>query len=161
MADNTNDTTTGTIGASETPQAASVAQLAAQLTANTETGPVTPGQLTPIGIDEARTALEKYQATLGLYADSTAGMAETAGVTDGWKPAFNDTVRTIIYVVCFILGIVGGVLSIVAVTAGAPAWAVIASVAVAWIAPQTASAFGVAYNPIRLNNETSTAKHAA
>lgn len=127
-----------------TPQAVSTAELAAALSANTETGTVKAEDLTPISIDDARAAIDAASARKALdeHLDSTQ-------TVDGWTPAFNDTVRTVIYVVCFALGLIGGVLSIIAATAGAPAWAIIASVAIAWIAPQTASAFGVAYNPLR------------
>ena len=68
----------------------------------------------------------------------------------GYTPAFNDTVRTVIYVVCFILGLLGGVATVVSVMNGAPTWMTIAAAGLGWTAPQIANAFGVAYNPLKL-----------
>lgn len=69
---------------------------------------------------------------------------------DGYTPVFGDTTRTVIYLVCWILGILAFVATVASAVSGAPTWLTAASAILSWIAPQTANTFGVAYNPLRL-----------
>lgn len=71
-------------------------------------------------------------------------------VEEPYKPVFNDTVRTIIYVVCGIIGALGAVCTIVAAAVSAPIWVTVASAVCAFVAPYVANMFGVAYNPVRM-----------
>lgn len=113
-------------------------------------GAVTP--IEPAETTEAPTAPHPEVTTLSqqdverIKADWSAQQIKV----DGYTPVFGDTTRTVIYLVCWILGLLGGVAALASAVTGAPAWLTVASVILAWVAPQTASTFGVAYNPLRL-----------
>jgi hypothetical protein len=70
--------------------------------------------------------------------------------TGGYVPTFNDLTRTVIYVVCGILGLLGAACAAVSYTTGGPAWLTVASVILGFIAPYVANMFGVAYNPLKM-----------
>ena len=70
--------------------------------------------------------------------------------TGGYVPTFNELTRTVIYVVCGILGLLGASCAVVSYTAGGPAWLTVASVILGFIAPYVANMFGVAYNPLKM-----------
>ena len=70
----------------------------------------------------------------------------------GYRPVFNDTVRTIIYVACLLLGILGGVGTIVSALMDSPVWLTVMCAVCGYVAPLIANGFGVAYNPIRMNS---------
>lgn len=69
-----------------------------------------------------------------------------------YRPVFNDTVRTIIYVACLLLGILGGVGTIVSALMDSPAWLTVTCAVCGYVAPLIANGFGVAYNPVRMNS---------
>lgn len=66
-----------------------------------------------------------------------------------YTPLFDASVRTAIYVVCAIAGVILSVAAPVAIAAHAPEWATILLSAMAGAIPTVAAAFGVAYNPSR------------
>lgn len=66
-----------------------------------------------------------------------------------YRPVFDPTVRTAIYVACAILGAVLTVAAPVAIAAHAPEWATILLSAMSGAIPTVAASFGVAYNPSR------------
>lgn len=68
-----------------------------------------------------------------------------------YRPVFDPSVRTAIYVACTILGVILAVAAPVAIAAHAPEWATILLSAMAGAIPTVAAAFGVAYNPSRTN----------
>lgn len=70
----------------------------------------------------------------------------------GYRPVFNDTVRTIIYVVCLLLGILGAVGTLVSALMDSPMWLTVTCTVCGFVAPLIANGFGVAYNPIRMNS---------
>lgn len=70
----------------------------------------------------------------------------------GYRPVFNDMVRTIIYVACLLLGILGGVGTIVSALMDSPAWLTVTCAVCGYVAPLIANGFGVAYNPARMNS---------
>ena len=72
--------------------------------------------------------------------------------TGGYVPTFNELTRTVIYIVCGILGLLGAACAVVSYTAGGPAWLTVASVILGFIAPYVANMFGVAYNPLKMAN---------
>lgn len=73
------------------------------------------------------------------------------GTEQPYVPVFAPSVRTAIYIVCTILGVILAVAAPVAVAAHAPEWATILLSAMAGAIPTIAAAFGVAYNPSRGN----------
>lgn len=73
------------------------------------------------------------------------------GTEQPYVPVFGPSVRTAIYIVCTILGVILAVAAPVAVAAHAPEWATILLSAMAGAIPTIAAAFGVAYNPSRGN----------
>lgn len=81
----------------------------------------------------------------------TARTAENAPQTAaaGYTPVFGATVRTVIYVVCLILGILGGVGTLVSALMDSPAWLTVTCAVCGYVAPLIANGFGVAYNPAR------------
>lgn len=100
----------------------------------------------------ARTAENATQATAEPQethepASVTAG--NTTQATAGYTPVFGATVRTAIYVVCLLLGILGGVGTLVSALMDSPAWLTVTCAVAGYVAPLIASAFGVAYNPVR------------
>ena len=72
--------------------------------------------------------------------------------TGGYVPTFNELTRTVIYVVCGILGLLGAACAVVSYTTGGPAWLTVASVILGFAAPYVANMFGVAYNPLKMAN---------
>ncbi|KFI92182.1 hypothetical protein BISA_0578 [Bifidobacterium saguini DSM 23967] len=96
--------------------------------------------VTPVDVEETITETETTN-TPGV-ADHKATETTT---TSGYTPVFNDTVRTVIYVVTLIAGVIGlGVSAF-----GDPQVGAYISSAAGVIA----AAFGVAYNPVRLNGK--------
>ena len=83
--------------------------------------------------------------------EPASGTAENMPQTTaaGYTPAFNATVRTVIYVVCLLLGILGGVGTLVSALMDSPAWLTVTCGVAGYVAPLIASGFGVAYNPVR------------
>lgn len=80
----------------------------------------------------------------------TSGTAENATqTTAGYTPVFGATVRTTIYITCLLLGIMGGVGTLVSALMDSPAWLTVTCAVAGYVAPLIASAFGVAYNPVR------------
>jgi hypothetical protein len=72
---------------------------------------------------------------------------ESAG---GYVPTFNELTRTVIYVVCGILGLLGAACAVASYTTSGPAWLTVASVVLGFAAPYVANMFGVAYNPLKM-----------
>lgn len=70
--------------------------------------------------------------------------------TGGYVPTFNDLTRTVIYIVCGILGLLGAACAVVSYTTSGPAWLTVASVVLGFAAPYVANMFGVAYNPLKM-----------
>lgn len=83
----------------------------------------------------------------------TARTAENAPQTTvtGYTPVFGATVRTAIYITCLLLGIMGGVGTLVSALMDSPAWLTVTCAAAGYVAPLIANGFGVAYNPVRQN----------
>lgn len=79
-------------------------------------------------------------------------MTDNTMTTASYRPVFNDTVRTIIYVACLLLGILGGVGTIVSALMNSPAWLTVTCAVCGYVAPLIANGFGVAYNPTRMNS---------
>lgn len=95
------------------------------------------------------------------YSNDTTNMSDVVEVpkveegetVEGYTPTFNDATRTVLYVVCAILGLLGAASTIVAVSTGAPSWLVIGSAMCGFAAPYIANVFGVAYNPLKMNSK--------
>ncbi|WP_144030451.1 hypothetical protein [Bifidobacterium pseudolongum] len=66
-----------------------------------------------------------------------------------YRPVFDPTIRTAIYVVCLLMGVMLTVVSPVAIAAHAPEWVCVLLSALAGAIPTIAAGFGVAYNPNR------------
>lgn len=101
----------------------------------------------------ARTAENAPQTTAEtpetpVLASGTAENAPQATAA-GYTPVFGATVRTVIYVVCLLLGILGGVGTLVSALMDSPAWLTVTCAVCGYVAPLIASGFGVAYNPVR------------
>lgn len=71
--------------------------------------------------------------------------------TAGYTPVFGATVRTAIYITCLLLGIMGGVGTLVSALMDSPAWLTVTCAVAGYVAPLIANGFGVAYNPVRQN----------
>ena len=69
--------------------------------------------------------------------------------TAGYTPVFGATVRTAIYITCLLLGIMGGVGTLVSALMDSPAWLTVTCAVAGYVAPLIANGFGVAYNPVR------------
>ena len=91
------------------------------------------------------TTISKLVAT-GTTADATADATEITGYT----PTFSATTRTVLYVVCAILGGIGMALTIVSLVVPSPTWLTITTAVMAYLPSYVANAFGVAYNPLKL-----------
>lgn len=89
--------------------------------------------------DDTTLAEETPDITIDTLDDSDEGMGQ------GYKPTFNNTVRTIIYV----LGLVASVVGLGFLTFGDASVAAFISTAAGVIT----SGFGVAYNPTRLSSK--------
>lgn len=85
------------------------------------------------------------------YDESDQALSDSLQEPEPYKPVFDANVRTVIYVVCTILGVILAVAAPVAIAAHAPEWATILLSAMAGAIPTIAAAFGVAYNPSRGN----------
>ena len=70
--------------------------------------------------------------------------------TTGYTPTFSATTRTVLYVVCAILGGVGLVLTVVSLLVPSPTWLTATTAVMAYLPSYVANAFGVAYNPLKL-----------
>lgn len=81
----------------------------------------------------------------------TAMQSAVAGET-GYTPVFSATVRTIVYVVCLIVGGLGGAAAVVCAFTSAPFWLTATSAIIAFVTPYVANGFGVAYNPLKMAN---------
>lgn len=81
-------------------------------------------------------------------ASGTSGNATQTTVT-GYTPVFGATVRTAIYITCLLLGIMGGVGTLVSALMDSPAWLTVTCAVAGYVAPLIANGFGVAYNPVR------------
>lgn len=81
----------------------------------------------------------------------TARTAENAtqATATGYTPVFGATVRTVIYITCLLLGIMGGVGTLVSALMDSPAWLTVTCAVCGYVAPLIANGFGVAYNPAR------------
>ena len=81
----------------------------------------------------------------------TTGTAENPQQTTvtGYTPVFGATVRTAIYITCLLLGIMGGVGTLVSALMDSPAWLTVTCAVAGYVAPLIANGFGVAYNPVR------------
>ena len=71
-------------------------------------------------------------------------------LTTGYTPTFSATTRTVLYVVCAILGGVGLVLTVVSLLVPSPTWLTATTAVMAYLPSYVANAFGVAYNPLKL-----------
>lgn len=72
--------------------------------------------------------------------------------SNSYRPVFDAAVRTGVYVTCALLGVILSVAAPVAIAAHAPEWATILLSALAGAIPTVAAAFGVAYNPSRVDS---------
>ncbi|MFR0556827.1 hypothetical protein [Pseudoscardovia radai] len=82
--------------------------------------------------------------------EPASGTVENAPqTTAGYTPVFGATVRTAIYITCLLLGILGGVGTLVSALMDSPAWLTVTCAVCGYVAPLIASGFGVAYNPVR------------
>lgn len=70
----------------------------------------------------------------------------------GYTPVFSAAVRTVVYVVCLIVGGLGGAATVVCALTSAPFWLTAASAIIAFVIPYIANGFGVAYNPLKMAN---------
>ena len=86
------------------------------------------------------------------YDDSDQALPDsTPGTEQPYTPVFDPAVRTAVYVVCAIAGVILTVAAPVAIEAGAAKWVTILLSSLAGAIPTVAAAFGVAYNPNRTN----------
>ena len=83
------------------------------------------------------------------YDDADQPLPDSMPGNEPYVPVFDATVRTTIYVVCAITGVILTVVAPVAIAAGAPEWLTILLSSLAGAIPTVAAAFGVAYNPSR------------
>lgn len=76
-------------------------------------------------------------------------MPQTDGVPDHkdttYTPVFDVRVRTIVYAVAGMLGVIGSCLGIIGATAGAPAWVAVLGSVLGVLGSGTAGVFGVHY----------------
>lgn len=87
--------------------------------------------------------------TLKTY-DSDQPLPDSVGSPEGeYRPVFDPTVRTAIYVVCLLMGVTLTVVSPVAIAAHAPGWVCVLLSALGSAIPTIAAGFGVAYHPKR------------
>lgn len=84
-----------------------------------------------------------------MYMDADQPLPDSLPVEEPYTPVFDPLVRTAVYVVCAIAGVILAVAAPVAIAAHAPEWATILLSAMAGAIPTVAAAFGVAYNPSR------------
>ena len=84
-----------------------------------------------------------------MYTDTDQPLPDSMPGEEPYTPVFDPAVRTAVYVVCAIAGVILTVAAPVAIAAHAPEWATILLSAMAGVIPTVAAAFGVAYNPSR------------
>ena len=84
-----------------------------------------------------------------MYTDTDQPLPDSLPGEEPYTPVFDPAVRTAVYVVCAIAGVILTVAAPVAIAAHAPEWATILLSAMAGVIPTVAAAFGVAYNPSR------------
>lgn len=85
------------------------------------------------------------------YDESDQALPDSLPEPEPYKPVFDPAVRTAVYVVCAIAGVILTVAAPVAIEAGAAKWVTILLSSLAGAIPTIAAAFGVAYNPNRTN----------
>lgn len=76
------------------------------------------------------------------------GMPQTDGVPDhkdAYTPVFDVRVRTIVYAVAGMLGVIGSCLGVIGSVAGTPAWIAVAGSVLGILGSGTAGVFGVHY----------------
>ena len=76
------------------------------------------------------------------------GMTQTDGVPDHkdtYTPVFDVRVRTIVYAVAGMLGVIGSCLGVIGAVAGTPAWIAVAGSVLGILGSGTAGVFGVHY----------------
>jgi hypothetical protein len=88
--------------------------------------------------------------TITPTATATQSAAAAEGGETGYTPVFSAAVRTVVYVVCLIVGGLGGAATVICALTSAPFWLTAASAIIAFVTPYVAAGFGVAYNPIRM-----------
>ena len=86
-----------------------------------------------------------------LHDDSDQPLPDSMPGEEPYTPVFDPAVRTAVYVVCAITGVILTVAAPVAIEAGAAKWVTILLSSLAGAIPTVAAAFGVAYNPSRSN----------
>lgn len=84
-----------------------------------------------------------------MTADADQPLPDSIPHEEPYTPVFDPAMRTAVYVVCAIAGVILAVEAPVAIAAHAPEWATILLSAMAGAIPTVAAAFGVAYNPSR------------
>lgn len=94
---------------------------------------------------------DNLDGTRHTYDDSDQPLPDSlpSGSPDSYRPVFDPTVRTIIYVVCLLMGVTLTVVSPVAIAAHAPEWVCVLLSALGSAIPTIAAGFGVAYHPKR------------
>lgn len=81
--------------------------------------------------------------------ESDQPLPDSLPAKEPYTPVFDANVRTAVYVVCAIAGVILTVAAPVAIEAGAAKWLTILLSSLAGAIPTVAAAFGVAYNPSR------------
>lgn len=84
-----------------------------------------------------------------MYMDADQPLPDSLPEEEPYTPVFDPAVRTAVYVVCAIAGVILTVAAPVAIEAGAAKWVTILLSSLAGAIPTVAAAFGVAYNPNR------------
>ena len=84
-----------------------------------------------------------------MYTDTDQPLPDSLPGEEPYTPVFDPAVRTAVYVVCAIAGVILTVAAPVAIEAGAAKWVTILLSSLAGAIPTIAAAFGVAYNPTR------------
>lgn len=80
--------------------------------------------------------------------EETTYLPQDDGVADhkaAYTPVFDVRVRTIVYAVAGMLGVIGSCLCVIGAVAGAPAWASVAGSVLGILGSGTAGVFGVHY----------------
>lgn len=95
----------------------------------------------PLGTSVSKTSPGKHVAV------------ESEDASGAYTPVFGDTVRTVIYIVCGVLTIIGGLSTAVSAVVAAPLWLTLTCAVCAYLAPSIGLLFGVVYNPVRMANK--------
>ena len=88
--------------------------------------------------------------TITPTATATQSAEAAEGGDAGYTPVFSAAVRTVVYIVCLIVGGLGGAATVVCALTSAPFWLTAASAIIAFVTPYIAAGFGVAYNPLKM-----------